>query len=99
MAAKITNHDIKQINQLYYECHNYSQVARELGFSPATIKRYVDPNYKPIDESKIKHIGIADVPKKFNSEIFHKINEIDILQLTEEEQNELKAMKELEIEI
>ena len=99
MATKINQSDIKQINQLYYQCHNYSQVAREMGISPSTVKKYVQVNYKPVDESKIKHIAIADVPRTFNAEIFHKIADIDILCLTDEEKKEMNYMKEWEIEI
>lgn len=70
-----------------------------MGISPSTVKKYVQADYKPIDESKIKHITIADVPRTFNAEIFHKIADIDILCLTDEEKEELNYMKEWEIEI
>ncbi len=70
-----------------------------MGISPSTVKKYVQADYKPIDESKIKHIAIADVPRAFNAEIFHKIADIDILCLTDEEKEELNYMKEWEIEI
>lgn len=70
-----------------------------MGISPSTVKKYVQADYKPIDESKIKHITIADVPRTFNAEIFHKIGDIDILCLTDEEKEELNYMKEWEIEI
>ena len=99
MATKINQSDIKQINQPYYQRHNYSQVAREMGISPSTVKKYVQVNYKPVDESKIKHIAITDVPRTFNAEIFHRIADIDILCLTDEEKEELNYMKEWEIEI
>lgn len=70
-----------------------------MGISPSTVKKYVQADYKPIDESTIKHIAIADVPRTFNAEIFHKIADIDILCLTDEEKEELNYMKEWEIEI
>lgn len=70
-----------------------------MGISPSTVKKYVQVGYKPIDESKIKHIAITDVPRTFNVEIFHKIADIDILCLTDEEKEELNYMKEWEIEI
>lgn len=70
-----------------------------MGISPSTVKKYVQVNYKPVDESKIKHIAIVDVPRTFNAEIFHKIADIDILCLTDEEKEELNYMKEWEIEI
>lgn len=40
MARKqVTNEDKKKINELYAISHNYSQVARETGFSPSTVKK------------------------------------------------------------
>ena len=38
MANKVTQDDIKIFNEKYYVCHNYSQVARETGFSAGTEK-------------------------------------------------------------
>lgn len=38
MAKAISSEQVIQINERYAECHNYSQVARELGVSPSTVK-------------------------------------------------------------
>ena len=45
MAKRVTSEDIININEWYLEIKTYAGVARELGFSPSTIKKYVDPQY------------------------------------------------------
>jgi len=45
MANKITEEEIVQINELYYECKSYAEVARRTGRSASTIKKYVNPDY------------------------------------------------------
>lgn len=54
MATKITNDDILRINELYYKCKVYAQVARETGFSASTVKKYVIPGWKPVEQKIIK---------------------------------------------
>lgn len=39
--AKIDEETIQKINQRYSECKNMSQVARELGIAPTTVKKYL----------------------------------------------------------
>lgn len=48
MAVKMTPELIEHINELYLEIGTYAGVSRELGGSPspATIKKYIVPNYK-----------------------------------------------------
>ena len=50
----VTPTDRKLINDLYYKLHTYAAVARETGFSPATVKKYVIDGYKPEEEREIK---------------------------------------------
>ena len=45
---KITQDKIIQINELYLQYGTYSAVAKEVGCAPSTVKKYVDPDYKPI---------------------------------------------------
>lgn len=63
MANKVTPQDIQKINELYYKLKTYAAVARETGFSATTVKRYVDPNWKPVDPTKIKFFFLEDVPE------------------------------------
>lgn len=43
---RVTESEIKQINELYLQYGTYAAVAREVGRAPSTVKRYVDPNYQ-----------------------------------------------------
>jgi DNA invertase Pin-like site-specific DNA recombinase len=63
MATKVTEQDKIQINELYLELKTYAAVARETGFSPSTVKKYIIPNYISQNDIKItpfnKNIRIA----------------------------------------
>lgn len=56
MAVKrVQNSDIIEMNERYAQCKNKSQVARELGFSPSTVAKYLIPGYiKKEDKMIIK---------------------------------------------
>ena len=100
MATIVTDTIIKQINQLYYEYHNYSKVARELNLSPSTVKKYVDPNYAPINEALIiKFNPEVDMPKEFKTDLFMNTNNFgDLCALTSEEKEGIKVLHgEMEI--
>ena len=66
MANKVTNEDILQINSLYFQYKNYAEVARQTGFAASTVKKYIDPNWKPI-EQRIIH--------PFNEELMPEVNQ------------------------
>ena len=57
---RVSKEDIKRMNDLYLELHTYAAVAREVGFTAGTVKKYIIPDYQKIDESKIE---------RFNEEI------------------------------
>ena len=100
MATTITKEQIKQINQLYYEYHNYAKVGRELGISGTTVKKYVDPNYVPLSEVEIIRFNPeTDLPKDFSTEIFENIDNVgSICVLSEEEKEGIRNLwKELEV--
>lgn len=63
MVNKVTPTDIAHFNELYYKLKTYAAVARETGFSASTVKRYIDPNWRPVDRTKFKHVYLQDVPK------------------------------------
>ena len=52
MATKITPEIIEQINDLYLELGVKAQVARKLGISPATVSKYIIPNYNEIKNTE-----------------------------------------------
>jgi len=62
MAVRITPEIITQINNRYYELHTYAAVARELGISAGTVKKYVDPNFTPYNADNEVHFTIDMLP-------------------------------------
>lgn len=47
---KITPEIAEQINILYLKLGTKAAVAREIGCSPATVSKYIVPNFKPSEE-------------------------------------------------
>lgn len=98
--TKITDEIKIKINEFYASNHNYSATARELGISPSTVKKYVDPNYTPIKDLQIIHIDLEATKKKVEDFVLDMtdINPSSFLVLSEEERNEIKELwKELSI--
>ena len=54
MARRLTDNDILAIQECYSKIGTYSGVAKELGFSPSTVKKYVllDQSPKTAEEKK-----------------------------------------------
>lgn len=92
----VTNEDIKEMNRLYLELKTYAAVARKTGFSPSTVKKYIDPNYTIVNEENIIHFN-RPLPE-FNSEIFRTNDWGRLCELSDEEVEEIKELwKELEV--
>lgn len=96
MASKITSDIIIEINEKYYLCKNYSKVAREIGLSPSTVKKYVQDNYIPIDKRIFSHVNIKEIEEKILRS--KNDNKNFWLILSEEEKREIEELwKELSI--
>ena len=94
MANKVTNEDIVRINSLYYKYKVYAQVARETGFAPSTVKKYIIKDWKPIEAKEIKRFELSSLPE-FDSSAFRGVENYDSLcVLTERELEELKDLWE-----
>lgn len=92
MATKVTYEDIQEINRVYYECKKYSETARRTGWSAATVKRYVDPHYNPIDETVIRRFTKHDMPP-LDTSIFEGIDNFgDLCELSDSERDEIKEL-------
>lgn len=86
------------INELYYKYKNYAQVGREVGMSAPTIKKYIVPNYIPIDELLIHQFTRKDVPEVDLSKFENLDNWGDLCVLSDEEKKEMiKLWKELPV--
>ena len=89
----VTYKDIKLINELYLECGKvYAAVARKTGFSPSTVKKYVDPNFKPVEEREIKRFE-GPLPE-FDSSPFRCDDWRDLCSLSDEEVEEITELWE-----
>lgn len=94
-VQRVQNSDIIAMNERYAECKNKSQVARELGFSPSTVAKYLIPGYvKMADKVIIKldpsMVG-APSPKLLETDNFGSL-----CPFSDEEENEMKEFwKEL----
>lgn len=91
MATKITQDDILNINRCYARIGTYAGVARELGYSAGTIKKYVIKDFVDPDELEIKKFGSQILP-------IQDINFVWDLRLSNQENNEIEELwKEISI--
>ena len=96
MANRVTSEDILHMNEIYYKTHVFAEVARQTGFSASTVRKYIDVNWKPIENENIIKFNMNDLPE-FATTCFKGIqNYGDLCVLTEREQDEMKELlKEL----
>ena len=94
--ARVTSEDILRMNEIYYQTRVFAEVARQTGFSASTVRKYVDVNWKPIENENIIKFDMNDLPE-FDTTCFKGIeNYGDLCVLTEREQDEMKELlKEL----
>lgn len=55
---RLTNEDIQNIRRAYSEIGTYAGVARKLGFSPATVKKYTQEEYVPDPTMRVTFNGV-----------------------------------------
>lgn len=91
---RVTVEDKIKFNELYLKLKSYAAVARETGFSPTTVKKYIDPNYTPaaIDEKKVFDRPLPD----FDPSPFMRKDWGPLCVLSDEEKLEIQELwKEL----
>ncbi len=87
--ARVTSEDILRMNEIYYKTHVFAEVARQTGFSASTVRKYVDVNWKPVENENIIKFDMNDIPE-FDSSIFRGIDNYgDLCVLTEREKEEM----------
>lgn len=99
MANKVTNEDILRINELYFQYKNYSEVARQTGFSASTVKKYVDKNWNPPVAESIK-FNLDSLPHFDKAlEVFKNYEDYGLMcGLSEQEEDEIRELwKEIAI--
>ena len=88
---RVTKDDVIKINELYLKYKTYAAVARETGFAPSTVKKYVDPNFSPPK----KEVKKFDKPlPTVDFSIFRKPDWKDFMTLTAHEFDELHELWE-----
>lgn len=99
MARRITIDDIRKINELYYQYHNYAEVARQTNWSASTVRSYVDKNFNPVTEDQIKRFDPNVDMKEFDETIFEGLDNYgELCVLSEEEKEEIRLLwKELTV--
>lgn len=88
----VTQSDKVLMNELYLKLKTYAAVSRETGFSPGTVKRYIDPNFvSQSNRNYIRYEGPLPpfVPEKLAAADFEKL-----CVLSEDEIKEVKALWE-----
>ena len=92
----VKNDDIKQMNELYLKYKTYAAVARETGFSPSTVKKYIKKDYQAEESLPIKRFErpLPEFdPTKFRVEDWGALCE-----LSKDEEKEIKDLwKEIEV--
>lgn len=51
MAKSVTQQEVELMNTLYLELKTYSAVAKEVGRAASTVKKYIVPNFRPIEST------------------------------------------------
>ena len=95
MASKVTEQDKIHMNELYLKLRTYAAVARETGFSPSTVKKYIIPNYVSIENIEIKKFD-KEIPADF---LPYPTSGLERSQLLTASPQEWKEIEELRKEI
>ena len=93
--ARVTSEDILRMNEIYYKTHVFAEVARQTGFSASTVRKYVDVNWKPVEQKNVIRFEMSQIPVEFDASIFRGLDNYgDLCMLTEREKEELKELWE-----
>lgn len=90
---KVTQNDIINFNEIYQKCKNYSEVARQTGFSASTVRKYVQKDYTPQDQRVYVTFKIEDIPADIDMEPFIKKDWGELCALTYEEMAQLDELR------
>lgn len=88
MAKRVTEEDIKLMNEVYLLCGTYSGVAKATGWSASTVKKYIISNFKGESTHETVEISIPSV----DDTIIYLCNHDNLSCLTEEEKAEMKNL-------
>lgn len=93
MGKAISQDRIREINDAYLVIKTYSGVAKKLGVSPSTVKKYIIPDYVPEEKLSINRIVFNEEIKPFDKEKFSKdVYWGEMCVLSEEELKEIQEL-------
>ena len=92
MAVKrVQPEDIIKMNELYLTIGTYAGVARAVGFSAGTVKRYIIADFTP--QAEMKPIEKIEFEIPSMNELVYPENWDDFLQLSTEEKEAIKELQ------
>ena len=93
----VTQDVIKKMNELYVELGTYAAVARATGFSPGTVKKYIQKDYVPEDQRTIVRYEGTHLPD-WDFKVFRGKDLGEMCELSDEEVKEIRELwKELDV--
>lgn len=97
MAKRITEEQKVQINILYLKYKTYAAVAREMGISAGTVKKYVVKDFSMPEKENVKRVGSDSIVpiEQIGEEILSIPNLMDLGVLCTLAENEREEMKGL----
>jgi hypothetical protein len=86
MARRVSVDDIRQMNEIYYKCKSYAETARQTGWSASTVRAYIDKNFSPVLEDKIRRFDPDTEMSEFSTELFEGIENWGLLCILSDEE-------------
>lgn len=99
MPKKVQSEDIVLMNDLYLKIGTYAGVAREVGFAPGTVKRYIIEGYKPKEEVDKDRVFFDNFLPEIDSICIPAGDNDDWLYFCELSEEEIIGCKELQKEL
>ena len=91
MAKRVTEKDIKEMNEAYLICHSYSGVAAATGWSVSTVRKYIIDGYKSEGVvGKFNSTPVIIEPAAVDEAMDYMLNHSNLLCLTEQEKQDMK---------
>lgn len=96
MARKVQQADIERMLELYCQLGTYAAVAREVGFSASTVRKYILENQVITPPAAVELFDTAKLNSEIDYTMFLVPNWGDLCVLTNDEKNEVEQLwKEL----
>ena len=93
MARRVSIDDIRQMNEIYYQCKSYAETARRTGWSASTVRAYIDKNFSPVLEDQIHRFDPDTEMPEFSTEMFEGVeNYGNLCVLTDDDMAEIAEL-------